>query len=39
MMSLMIWNERFVPINDDRFNKTIFHEAIAVKDEALESLI
>jgi hypothetical protein len=32
-------NERFVLNNDDRFNKTIFHEAIAVKDKALESLI
>jgi hypothetical protein len=32
-------NDRYVPNNDDRFNKMIFHEAIAVKDEALESLI
>jgi hypothetical protein len=32
-------NERFVPNNDDHFNDTIFHEAIAVKDKALESLI
>ncbi len=32
-------NERFVPNNDDHFNEMIFHEAIAVKDEALESLI
>jgi hypothetical protein len=32
-------NERFIPNNDDCFNDTIFHEAIAVKDEALESLI
>jgi hypothetical protein len=32
-------SERFVPNNDDCFNKMIFHEAIAVKDEALESLI
>jgi hypothetical protein len=32
-------NKRFGPHNDDRFNETIFHEAIAVKDERLESLI
>jgi hypothetical protein len=32
-------NQRFVPNNDDCFNKTIFHEAIAVKNKALESLI
>jgi hypothetical protein len=32
-------NERFVPNNDDRFNETIFREANAVKDEALECLI
>ncbi len=32
-------NERFVPNNDDCFNNTIFHEAIVVKDKALESLI
>ncbi len=32
-------NEHFIPNNDDRFNDTIFYEAIAVKDEALESLI
>jgi hypothetical protein len=32
-------NERFILNNDDCFNKTIFHEAIAVKDKALESLI
>jgi hypothetical protein len=32
-------NERFIPSNDDRFTKSIFHEAIAVKDKALESLI
>ncbi len=32
-------NERFGPYNDDSFNETIFHEAIAMKDERLESLI
>jgi hypothetical protein len=32
-------NERFVLNNDDRFNNVVFHEAIALKDEALESLI
>jgi hypothetical protein len=32
-------NECFVLNNDDCFNKTIFHEAIAVKDKALENLI
>jgi hypothetical protein len=32
-------SERFVPNNDDPFNETIFHEAIAVKDDTLESLI
>jgi hypothetical protein len=32
-------NERFILNNDDHFNETIFHEAIAVKDKALESLI
>ncbi len=32
-------NKRFSSFNDDRFNDTIFHEAIAVKDERLESLI
>ncbi len=32
-------NRRFGPYKDDCFNKTIFHEAIAVKDERLESLI
>jgi hypothetical protein len=32
-------NGRFNPITDNRFHGTIFHEAIAVKDEALESLI
>jgi hypothetical protein len=32
-------NERFVPNNDDHFNKSIFYEAIVVKDEVLESLI
>ncbi len=32
-------NNRFGPYNDDHFNETIFHEAIAVKDEKLESLI
>jgi hypothetical protein len=32
-------NEHFVPNNDDRFNDTISHEAIVVKDKALESLI
>jgi hypothetical protein len=32
-------NERFVPNNDDCFNETIFDEAIAVKEEALESLV
>ncbi len=32
-------NERFVPNNDDHFNETIFNEANAVKDKALESLI
>jgi hypothetical protein len=26
-------NERFGPYNDDRFNKTIFHIAIVVKDK------
>jgi hypothetical protein len=31
--------ERFGPYNDDLFNETIFHEAIAVKDKRLESLI
>jgi hypothetical protein len=31
-------NKRFGPYNDDRFNKTIFHEAIVGKDERLESL-
>ncbi len=31
-------NERFVPNNDDPFNDTIFYEAIAVNDKALESL-
>jgi hypothetical protein len=28
-------NKRFGPYNDDSFNKTIFQEAIAVKDEML----
>jgi hypothetical protein len=32
-------NERFVPYYNDRFNDTIFHEEIAVKDELLENLI
>jgi hypothetical protein len=32
-------NKRFGPYNDDRFNATIFHEAIAVKDKRFESLI
>jgi hypothetical protein len=32
-------NKRFGPYNDDRFNKKIFYEAIAVKDEKLETLI
>ncbi len=32
-------NGRFNPFTDDSFNYTFFHEAIAVKDEALESLI
>ncbi len=32
-------NKHFDPNNDDQFNKMIFHEAIAVKDERLESLI
>ncbi len=32
-------NEHFGPYNDDCFNKTLFHEAIAVKDKRLESLI
>jgi hypothetical protein len=32
-------NKRFGPYDDNRFNETIFHEAIAVKDERLESLI
>jgi hypothetical protein len=32
-------NERFIPNNDNRFNETIFCDVIAVKDEALESLI
>jgi hypothetical protein len=32
-------NEHFGPYSDDRFNETIFHEAIAVKDKRLESLI
>jgi hypothetical protein len=32
-------NERFGPYDDDLFNKMIFHEAIVVKDERLESLI
>jgi hypothetical protein len=32
-------NKCFGPYNDDRFNETIFHEAIAVKDKRLESLI
>jgi hypothetical protein len=32
-------NKRFGPYNDDPFNETIVHEAIAVKDKRLESLI
>jgi hypothetical protein len=32
-------NKCFGQYNDDCFNKTIFHEAIAVKDKRLESLI
>jgi hypothetical protein len=32
-------NERFIRNNYDCFNEMIFHEAIAVKDKALESLI
>jgi hypothetical protein len=32
-------NERLVPNNDDRFNEMVFHEAIAVKAKAFESLI
>jgi hypothetical protein len=32
-------NWRFNPITDEHFNATIFHEAIAVKDEVLESLV
>ncbi len=32
-------NKRFGPYNDDCFNKTFFHEAIAVIDKRLESPI
>ncbi len=32
-------NERFGSYNGDHFNKMIFHEAIAVKNERLEILI
>ncbi len=32
-------NEHFIPNNDDHFNETLFHEAIAVKGKALESPI
>ncbi len=32
-------NKRFGPYNDDCFHETIFHEAIAVKNKRLKSLI